>query len=193
MRTGPTVQMTLDHRVVARLRRHRIRAGAELEQTTISSTSTKSVIGTMNHSVYCSNQRISCMIGVAAGCSVACHGIGWSANCAGSKKQTDQRGQGCISLLNHLSISLKRLICDKPERRILAILSRFKPQFAIRRNMAKAIVYAAFLRKVQVGCERQSIAEVFHQHTKSRLCRAESALAGHYFGEGPISAAVPRF
>src|SRR5690606_32589907 len=40
---------------------------------------TRSVIGTMNHSVYCSNHRISSMMAVAAGWRPSCQGVGCAA------------------------------------------------------------------------------------------------------------------
>jgi hypothetical protein len=55
-----------------------------------SSTMTSTVIGTMNQSVYCSNQRTSSMIVVAAGCRPSCHGVGCAADAAAAARSGER-------------------------------------------------------------------------------------------------------
>src|SRR5690606_10065561 len=50
-----------------------------------SRTSTRPVIGIMNHSVYASNQAISAIICVAAGWNRTCQSVGWAAMAASAK------------------------------------------------------------------------------------------------------------
>ncbi len=76
MRTGPTVQITSITVLWLVLDGTGLALARNFTMTTTSSASTNSVIGTINQSVYCSNQRIWLMIGVADGCSPICHGAG---------------------------------------------------------------------------------------------------------------------
>ena len=77
--TGPTVQMTS----ISVLWLVRDGFGLALclnrKITNTSKPRTSMTIGTRNQSVYSSNQRISLMMPVAAGCRSVCHGVGWAA------------------------------------------------------------------------------------------------------------------
>lgn len=74
--TGPSVQTTSIAVLWLVLDGTGFAPSRNFTTTTMSRARTNRVIGTMNHSVYCSNQRISSMIEVAAGWRPFCQSNG---------------------------------------------------------------------------------------------------------------------